>query len=859
MKAIQNSLLFLFLSLNGNQVQAQGFLYLPLKDKTVITCDFECCNFYQACNHQAIDWDTTDNQTKVYSAAEGEVIKVVQNWQDTSACHQKGGQYGNYILIRHPNNYTTLYAHLKYGTIKVKVGDKVSAGQEIAIADNTGCSTGSHLHFEVRDPSGKKVNPYGNPPDYQSGCGLNPLWATCPPLPYEPSLTDQDQDGYPIAEGDCDDSDPSINPAADELCDGKDNDCDGETDENWPEKNSKCSKGAGECFSEGQWVCAQDKKSLFCSARTISPQPEKCDGKDNDCDGETDEDWKKGLASDLGKPCTVGVGECRNTGVMICTPDGKATVCSAEPKPSSQEICDKKDNDCDGATDEDFPFLGEPCTVGIGECQNSGVILCSPDGLTEVCSAKPKSSSPELCDGKDNDCDGLTDEGFNLGAPCTVGVGECQVTGVIVCATDLGKAVCSKAPLLPQPEICDGKDNNCNGETDEEPEASLSCTTPPQNFCLNQTTLRVYSSSGFCSQSICTYNFIDTQCSYGCKEAECQSCTPNCQYKECGNDGCGGSCGNCGIDLECVYGQCKVAGKIVYVDEVGTSSKIYIINAYGGPSQFLTEGEAPIWFPDNSRIAFIKSIYPDFQVGTIKPDGTDEVIINFGHWEIDDKIAWSPDMTQLVAPVLDGGWLDTIGYTTDLYLFNITNGSVQQLTSGKFDDRYPSWSPDNSKIAFARAAVNIWDRRLCIINSDGSSLEELIAAPKLGLVSWSPDGNSIAFVREYLTLNIFDLHTQSIKCYGSAYCDIVWSPDSKKIAVGDYTITNGRYYCVIQIESAETCEYLMGPGIAYKTNYASPRWSPHGKYLGYLENGWLIIEGPNDLPPIWTNAFDWSH
>lgn len=70
-----------------------------------------------------------------------------------------GGSYGNYVLIKHKNGYHTMYAHLAYGTTKVKLGDKVKKGQVLAYMDNTGTSYGGHLHFEVRNKKGDRIDP----------------------------------------------------------------------------------------------------------------------------------------------------------------------------------------------------------------------------------------------------------------------------------------------------------------------------------------------------------------------------------------------------------------------------------------------------------------------------------------------------------------------------------------------------------------------------------------------------------------------------------------------------------------------------------------------------------------------------
>lgn len=64
--------------------------------------------------------------------------------------------YGNYIMIIHNNNLSTLYAHLS--SINVKADQYVIRGQVIGASGNTGFSTGPHLHFEVRS-NGIPVNP----------------------------------------------------------------------------------------------------------------------------------------------------------------------------------------------------------------------------------------------------------------------------------------------------------------------------------------------------------------------------------------------------------------------------------------------------------------------------------------------------------------------------------------------------------------------------------------------------------------------------------------------------------------------------------------------------------------------------
>lgn len=67
--------------------------------------------------------------------------------------------YGNYVLLKHDNGWFTMYAHLAYGQVYVGYGQRVNAGDALGYMDNTGTSYGGHLHWEVRQPNGYKIDP----------------------------------------------------------------------------------------------------------------------------------------------------------------------------------------------------------------------------------------------------------------------------------------------------------------------------------------------------------------------------------------------------------------------------------------------------------------------------------------------------------------------------------------------------------------------------------------------------------------------------------------------------------------------------------------------------------------------------
>ncbi|MBW2989907.1 hypothetical protein KY358_06340, partial [Candidatus Woesearchaeota archaeon] len=77
---------------------------------------------------------------------------------------------------------------------------------------------------------------------------------------------------------------------------------------------------------------------------------------------------------------------------------------------AKEELCNFIDDDGDGEIDEGLG-RGESCTAGLGECETEGIIICSENEIDAICNAEPGTPTAEVCDNKDNDCDGIVDEG----------------------------------------------------------------------------------------------------------------------------------------------------------------------------------------------------------------------------------------------------------------------------------------------------------------------------------------------------------------------------------------------------------------------------------------------------------------
>jgi hypothetical protein len=274
---------------------------------------------------------------------------------------------------------------------------------------------------------------------------------------------------------------PGAVPAT-ETCDGQDNDCDGHVDEDLD---------GMPCGSSTQGLCHLGKKS--CTAGkwgecvgAVEPKAEVCDpdALDENCDGMSNEH----CACTPGKTQACGMtgGICKK-GSQTCAADGTwGAACNGNVGPQT-EICDgKQDEDCDGLADAQDPDCdcingkSESCVAGQGSCA-AGNRTCV-NGKWSDC--KPVTGpSKELCDGVDTDCDGSVDNNASCpsGQTCSGGHCVCSDGTHMDCTVASASGPCAAgtktcqggqwsactSSVAPQAELCDGKDNDCNGQIDD--------------------------------------------------------------------------------------------------------------------------------------------------------------------------------------------------------------------------------------------------------------------------------------------------------------------------------------------------------------------------------------------------------
>jgi hypothetical protein len=298
---------------------------------------------------------------------------------------------------------------------------------------------------------------------------------------------DSDGDGTPNAL-DCDPNDPEKNAAAEEVCNGLDDDCDGLVDE---EDAVGCqdfyldldADKHGDPDSEIRCFCWDFGNPVEFYTATIADDcddlnpnaypgaDEQCNGEDDDCDGDIDEAQFNALCD-----ISNAFGSC--PGQLLCTQGGWSCL----GQTPTAEVCNKVDDDCDGDIDEDVPDFDLDGTPNCydDDDDNDGFldpVDCGPLDPTTYPGAV------EVCDGVDNDCNGVADDPGAQGCSDYYqdadgdGHGSSFVPPMCLCgpnnftfftATQAGDCKDIDALISPtQPEECDGIDQNCNGDIDE--------------------------------------------------------------------------------------------------------------------------------------------------------------------------------------------------------------------------------------------------------------------------------------------------------------------------------------------------------------------------------------------------------
>jgi N-acetylmuramoyl-L-alanine amidase len=236
-------------------------------------------------------------------------------------------------------------------------------------------------------------------------------------------------------------------------------------------------------------------------------------------------------------------------GERECTAEGLTDCTASTPK---TEVCNGEDDDCDGVTDEGFD-LGAACAAPSGGCAD-GVWACTADGGRSCLGAS--GLVPDVCDGVDNDCDGTTDNGCDAdGDDWCAGAGGVGVTSP-ACPNGFGDCNDSDPSRHPQAaEACNGVDDDCDGTTDGQTQScqggcgsgTQTCTAGGWSACSAPGQL-CSPSDPCCQASGCAYEAATLKCSATATATE-RRCSGTCGgtvQKRSEFKYCTGSAAGCG-------------------------------------------------------------------------------------------------------------------------------------------------------------------------------------------------------------------------------------------------------------------------------------------------------------------------
>ena len=189
--------------------------------------------------------------------------------------------------------------------------------------------------------------------------------------------------------------------ASDESCNGVDEDCDGVADEDFVPEATMC--GLGVCAGAGMTACVAGTVTDSCQpGPPTAPTDHECNALDDDCDGEVDEEF-------MGAETGCGVGGCARGGQEVCTGGVVMDSCQPGVPGASDATCDGIDDDCDEQADEDFRPGSTTCDAD-GCLRAGLATSCADGVPQDSCTAASPCIAETACfDGFDNDGDGATD------------------------------------------------------------------------------------------------------------------------------------------------------------------------------------------------------------------------------------------------------------------------------------------------------------------------------------------------------------------------------------------------------------------------------------------------------------------
>jgi hypothetical protein len=317
--------------------------------------------------------------------------------------------------------------------------------------------------------------------------------------------------------------------------------------------------GVGACLTNSLPSECINGVEVPCTPGTPTPKDATCNGADDDCDGATDEDYVPDGA--------CGTGWCLETNAASTCVGGIETPCApGEPK-GNDTTCDGVDDDCDGFVDDNF-VPSDDC--GVGACALEVTKSTCLAGVETPCiPGEPLAEMDLTCNGVDEDCDGDADEDYLPDTSC--GVGACFVGNTpSSCVNGIETACTPGAPAGPVDDDCDGVDDDCDGAVDED-----------------------YAPVTACGVGVCMVNATPSSCVDG-QETACVPGNPLGEDVTCDgvDDDCDGAADEDAIP-PCVFGDPVTGLPVAFLSTQGIPGGVVVETGEGGYEGVLADLDLP--------------------------------------------------------------------------------------------------------------------------------------------------------------------------------------------------------------------------------------------------------------------------
>ncbi len=426
---------------------------------------------------------TTLSQTITVSIAPGETIWL--RWSDIDNSSSDHGLAVDDLSVT--LNGTTSYYLYSWtnGATTQDISGLIADAYDVVVTDANGCTGTSNNFVNITGQSTFYADTdgdlFGDAMTTESACS--------------PSA------GYVANNTDCDDSNTAINPGATEVCNGLDDDCVGGSDDgltfldyynDFDGDGYGSGAAAGFCSDPGGTYVLVTGDCDDADMNVNPGETEICNGIDDDCvggfdDGLTFLDYYNDFDGD-GYGSGAAAGFCSDPGGTYVLVTGDCNDGNNTIYPDATEVCNFIDDDCDGTADDGITYLiyytdadldGYGAGLGANYCSDPGSGFSINNLDCEDSDASLNPGEIDLCNGIDNDCDGLIDndaifttyyydgDGDSYGNSLDLGTTFCTTPGVeyVLNNTDCDDANSAINPGAS--EICNAIDDDCDGTPDD--------------------------------------------------------------------------------------------------------------------------------------------------------------------------------------------------------------------------------------------------------------------------------------------------------------------------------------------------------------------------------------------------------